>query len=302
MEIESVQSYLSLISRLQEKYLYIITPEGKNPLLKPKLFPAKFIYRGHSNHEKYKLSPSIFRWKQTADGSYISEYSQLEYTILFDFMSEACGFIKDIPSQNTIAWLEIARHYGVPTRLLDFTSNPLVALYFACVGSPGNDASVWIINETAYKRVFYNVNEGFPISPLPSDSVIAKIVNDEIVLQNYQSHSNSQFYQYPWIYKPFYRDDRMTTQSSVFMLWGANRAELTSFMKPEFYMVDLDEPTNVETGVLCSVRIHSDKKQYLLKQLDMCGINEKMIYPGLEGIGRYIAEKYSSSRAAIKQR
>lgn len=298
MEIESVQGYLSLVNRLQKQYLYIVPPEGNNPLFKPQMFPPKFIFRGHSNHEKYKLSPSIFRWRQASNGSFVSEFSQLEYTILFDFMSEACGFIKDIPPQNVVAWLEIARHYGVPTRLLDFTRNPLVALYFACVSSPKNDASVWIVNETAYKRVFFGINEWFPVSPAPSDAIVSKIVYDEIVTQDYQLHNDPQnYYQYPWIYKPFYRDDRMNAQSSVFMLWGGDRAELTSFMKPEFFMVDQDTKDNAATGILCSVQIHSNKKQEILRQLDACGINEKFIYPGLDGIGRYIAEKYSSDIA-----
>jgi len=46
-------------------------------------------------------------------------HSQIEFNVLADFISEACRFVKDIPSGDISAWLEIAQHFGVPTRLLD---------------------------------------------------------------------------------------------------------------------------------------------------------------------------------------
>ena len=99
--------------------------------------------------------PGLFRNKKDSNGNLVSKHVSEEVDILHDFISESSRFVKDIPSQNTIAWLELAQHYGVPTRLLDFTENPLVALYFACIGSKDKDASVWIVNETAYDNKFF---------------------------------------------------------------------------------------------------------------------------------------------------
>lgn len=292
MEIQSVQQYLDLVSFLQNKYTYVIPPQPNMPLLREQVFPAKFIFRGHSDYKNYPLLPGILRWRQLKNGSYAAEFSQLEYTILFDFISEACGVVKDIHTQEVTAWLETAQHFGVPTRLLDFTANPLIALYFACVGSPDKDASVWIVNESAYKRVFFN--ELAVSSPIPSDQRVGIIITSEIVAQDFQLHNDpAKFIQLPWIYKPFYRNERMNAQSSMFMLWAANRGEFTSFMQPEHYMTDDINVNNSATGIICPIIVPNTRKLELLAQLDMCGINEKYIYPGLDGIGKYIRKKYS---------
>lgn len=238
------------------------------------------------------MLPGVFRQLQLENGSYITEFSQKEYAILADFISEACGIIKDIHTQETVAWLEVAQHFGVPTRLLDFTKNPLVALYFACIGSPNQDASVWILNMAAYNRVFYM--EKYQINPAVSDFRVHKIVSDEIINQDFSSHIEpTVYFQFPWIYKPFYRNERMISQSSMFMLWAAGRADLTTYMQPNYYMTDDIYINNQETGILYPIIVPKARKQELLNQLNICGINEKFIYPGLEGIGRYIRKKHS---------
>ena len=43
--------------------------------------------------------------------------------------------------------MQYAQHFGVPTRLLDFSSNSLVALYFVCNEDKGDDSALWIINK-----------------------------------------------------------------------------------------------------------------------------------------------------------
>jgi len=293
MEIHSVQEYIDNIEKLKEKYTYVIPSNCS--LFQDQVYQPNFLFRGHSDHKNYKLVPGIFRWKKIDSGTYQSEFSQLEHNILYDFISESCRFVKDNTLTNDIAaWLEIAQHFGVPTRLLDLTRNPLVALYFACVSSSKSEASVWVINETAYNRVFFN--EWAPVPPVRSSFNISKILDDEIISQNYHQHNDiHQYIQYPWIYKPYYREERMNTQESMFMLWSANRAELTHMMQPNHYMSLEKAVENQETGILYPIIIPADAKVNLLKQLDLCGVNEKYIYPGIDGIGRYIRNKYSSS-------
>ena len=135
MEISSVREYLKIIEQLEVNYTYQ-KQLAPNAMFGNQTYTPHFIYRGHSNHKEYKLVPGIFREREISPGHTTTEYSQLELNILNDFISEACRFIKDIPTEDITAWLEIAQHFGVPTRLLDFTENPLVALYFACIGNP----------------------------------------------------------------------------------------------------------------------------------------------------------------------
>lgn len=291
MEIRSVQGYLSIIENLQEKYTYSTSIHS---LMPAQLHRPKFIYRGHGN-ENYQLLPGIFRWHEKENGTSVSEYSQMEHNILQDFIGEACRYIKDVSTEDIHAWLEIAQHFSVPTRLLDFTENPLVALYFACADINETNAAIWIVNEAEYNRVMFDIH-CLPDASY-SEEIISKIIFDEVTHQDYGVHDAPQFIQFPWIYKPCYREERMNFQSSIFMLWGARREALTNFISSEYYMTADTEKGKCDQqfGVICKITIPASAKGNIIKQLDSCGINEKFIYPGLDGVGRYIKKKYSSA-------
>lgn len=291
MRIQSVQEYISLIERLKGNYPYRYFSDELSPLTNMVCEP-RFIFRGHSCHPQYDLIPQIFRWKKIDERYSVSMYSQIEYNIINDFISEACRFIKTVSENDIAAWIEIAQHFGVPTRLLDFTENPLVALYFACVGSPESNAAVWVLNEFTYNRRFFQ--KPSLILATESQAVVTQIINQEIIYQDYKQHTNNlQYIQAPWIYKPHYREEWMTLQSSVFLLWGADVRPLTALISDRENMQE-DNVKNVDDGILCCIEIPSEYKKAILKQLDDCGINEKFIYPGIDGVGRYINKKYSS--------
>lgn len=92
-----------------------------------------FFYRGHSRIN-YLLLPSIMR-KDTKTGKYEllkkekQLYNEIQYRCSREFENCATHLEK----------LTIMQHYGIPTRLLDVTTNPLVALYFACCSKDSED-------------------------------------------------------------------------------------------------------------------------------------------------------------------
>lgn len=205
MEISSVQDYISAIERLGFKYtIEQLTPHGR------RLKTPRFIFRGHSNHEKYKVIPGILRYS-------VLQYSPLvEYNILSNFIIDSCRYLRDVPTGDILSWLEIAQHFGVPTRLLDFTSNPLVALYFACESKSEANASVWMVNTSAYNMIFSFDRANYAAG---AERIANQIIRDEIVeFDSYDatSHSDPRKYsQYPLIYQPHYREERMSQQSSM---------------------------------------------------------------------------------------
>ena len=281
IKISGIEQYLQVINELSLTYPQSIVD---NPT------STKFIFRGIED-KNLSLLPRIFHEnvKKLESGDIPnSKYTSwaTEKKILRSFITEASTVITGISSSNLIKWAEYAQHYGVPTRFLDWTSNPLTTMYFACCSSCEADPVVWVINLTNYRKLFNK-----HIDP---KSELAVPDNANLLL------SGKQGSDYPVIYQPYYVDQRMSAQSSFFMVWGNKKEPLEKLIPRENRMNysnlnrDGVRRFNIlqEQGVLLKLPIHNDRKQQIMRQLDMLGINEKTLFPGLDGIGRYIERKF----------
>ncbi|MGV3499583.1 MAG: FRG domain-containing protein [Hydrogenophaga sp.] len=108
-------------------------------LAEPMWDSDRMIYRGVPD-ATYALVPSLGRQKTVKPAN----LEAFEERVLEDFRRRALPFLKDAP-KTQIEWMFLAQHYGVPTRLLDWTTNPLIALYFAVASDehPGADYAVY---------------------------------------------------------------------------------------------------------------------------------------------------------------
>lgn len=149
--IESVQSYVKLILDNSAK---------ENNL----------IYRGHSSTE-FELKPSIGR----------CNYSKsLEKEIFLKFKQQYYSYTSERP-QNDMDLLFLAQHYGLPTRLLDWTYNPMIALYFASENHDDEDGCILSVN--LHKAILFD-GESNQAAPKTIDEIIS-IENPVYIIPNY---------------------------------------------------------------------------------------------------------------------
>lgn len=104
--------------------------------------PLYTIYRGVSSID-YKLITTLGRVKLKKDDT----FELVEKRVLKVFKERAVAFVTTMPA-NDWEWLALAQHHGLPTRLLDWARNPLVALYFS-VRNYNNDepSAIYVLHQ-----------------------------------------------------------------------------------------------------------------------------------------------------------
>jgi hypothetical protein len=219
----------------------------------------KIWFRGVAD-SSYGLEPSIFRKNVNP---------AIEKDLYNRFKVRSLPYLKNIPNDSYWEWLFHMQHYGVPTRLLDWSESALIGLAFAVIFREEKhkelDAAIWCIDPIKLNRDYV---KGFkPTEILPN-------ITDPTV-QGVQKYSDPEIpIDYPCaVYGP-QNNERIVAQKGVFTLFP---------FKDRFKIEELE----TSNQFLAKIIIKNSEIEKVKSQLITLGITETLVYPGLD----YLADE-----------
>jgi hypothetical protein len=179
---------------------------------------------------------------------------------------------------STWHWLALAQHHGLPTRLLDWTYSPLVALHFVTAGAIGEDGVVWCVDYVRAKR------------QLPRrltralDDESCDVFTPELLAAAVASLDEfDRLADAPALVflEPPALDQRIVAQYALFSLLTAPDAEMSDWM-------------SAHAEMCCRIVIPATVKLEIRDKLDQANITERVLYPGLDGLSSWLRRYYQA--------
>jgi hypothetical protein len=203
--------------------------------------------------------------------------ARLEGYILRNFIRYSRAFLQSAPI-NDWEFLVLAQHHGLPTRLLDWTYSPLVAAHFATthIEIPSNRV-IWRLDWQQVHRRF-----GFPELALSIEDL------DELFVQNGNFSpwrlfdSDPAQNEFACMIEPPSLSQRIVSQAAVFTLCSDREASFDQFLTRH----NLD-------SALTRLTIPAEDAPRLRDQLDMAGVDERRLFPDLDGLAAQLKRYYS---------
>ena len=184
-----------------------------------------------------------------------------------------------LPAQLGNDWelLVVAQHHGVPTRLLDWSYSPLVAAHFATAHAHDSDCAIWRLDWQAVHRAFHLQG-------------LALLLQDLMTLDTFGlGHPVQPWDLFQGTEKPFAAlieppslNDRIVAQAAAFTICSDTSTSFDAFLEEH------------DLGMaLTKLIIPRDSVDSVRDQLDLAGIEEKRLFPGLDGVAASIRRYYT---------
>jgi FRG domain len=243
------------------------------------LFRSRFVFRGERS-TSIRLRTSLQRLGRFAAAT---EPHLLRNFRKFAPPDAALG-------ESTWNWLALAQHHGLPTRLLDWTFSPYVAVHFAtnltvvegdprgdAAGSDGGDGIVWCVDFRFLHRELPPrlrkelASENADLFTTAMLDAAAPRLED---LSRLRSRPFVAFFDPPSL------SPRLTNQFAVFSLLSDATTSLLDF---------LEERPEAAKKVVIPAALKAEVRD----KLDQANVTERVLFPGLDGLARWLARYYT---------
>lgn len=235
-------------------------------------FRSSFLYRG--------LPDASYHMLTTLQRNSKDKQSEVENSILRNFAKYA---VSEDPQINESVWRQmvIGQHHGLPTRLMDWSYSPLVALHFATSGEDmkymdAHDCSVWKIDideihrllPSAYQEVLNGENAHLFTVPM-----LAQVTDS---LEKYDRDMKDKSLV---LLEPPSIDQRIVNQYSYFSVMPCGITCMEAFLAD---------------NTKCTVRytISKELRWQVRDMLDKSNMNERTMFPGLDGLTAWMKRHY----------
>ncbi len=232
-------------------------------------YRANRIYRGAAD-KCWRLVPSLNR--------VCGHDLQLEKAVFRSFRKY--GYADLAQYEGFWQLLPVAQHYGLPTRLLDWSYSPLVAAHFATedIEAYDRDGAIWCLDATEIKaRLPARLRKCLDEANSNVFS-LGLLEREAESFEDLQSMSREPF---ALFFEPASMLDRIANQYALFSVVS----------DPAVLLSDILEEQEID---YYKIVIPKEVKLEIRDKLDYINISERMLYPGLDGICRWIARQYSA--------
>lgn len=254
----------------------------------------KLFYRGHSN-VSYKLEPSIYR-----DEIWLKNEKKMYQELLINCPNDFSKL------KNHIEILAEMQHYGLPTRLLDVTQNPLIALYFACedLATYAGEVIIFVENKDKIKypqsdtvamlsslpvftyeeqKEFYILSRDSSLTSEEFNRRIERLIHEvKMERPGFQSKVNPIDLRSCLFCIPARVNKRLDKQEGAFIVCGLLDEKYGE--KKENSLSNLRVKNSENKKIVCII----ENKDRLQKHLNTLGINKARVYPEIDDVADYI--------------
>lgn len=233
-------------------------------------FRSPYVFRGHSRASA-NLNTNLMRLGATPE-----HLARLEGHLLRNFRKYAH---KQAAAGDSIwNWMALAQHHGLQTRLLDWTYSPFVAMHFATENPAtyDDDSLIWCVNHCGVLALVPEPLRRVAEEEGSNVFTVEMLGQAAASVEEFDRLASEEFAVF---LEPPSLDDRIVNQFALFSLMSSPSARLDDWLArhPE----------------LCrKVIIPAAMKWEVRDKLDQANITERMLYPGLDGLTRWLSRYY----------